>query len=133
MRRTAALLTALVLTTGCTGGPDEPDEPDVPAIDDFADGTCSTVAGDVRAVGLLLPRVGDGPEVDMEVLDALRAAQDGLRAVAEGAEPDLQEPLKALSQSIGFIRIRGVGNMYEPFIGEDAQKAYERVVEVCTG
>lgn len=70
--------------------------------------------------------------MDDQVLAALRESQEALRAVGEGAEPALQEPLQALSQAIGFIRIRGVGDMYEPFIGERAQQAYDEVVAACT-
>ena len=132
MRRTAALLVCLALAAGCSddGGPDETD---VPSVDAFADGTCSTVAEDVRTIGRLLPTIGDGPKVDQDVLDALTEAQDGLRAVGEGAEPGLQEPLRKLSQAVGFIRIRGVGSTYEPFLAEDAQQAYEKLLDVCTG
>ena len=131
MHRTAFLLVSLLLAAGCSDGAG--DEPDVPPADAFADGTCSTVAEDVRTIGRLLPTIGDGPKVDQEVLDGLRTSQDGLRAVAEGAEPALQGPLQKLSQAVGFIRIRGVGSTYEPFLGEDAQQAYEKVLDVCTG
>lgn len=130
MRRTSLLLVPLLLATGCTGGSDP--EQDVPPVEAFADGTCSTVAEDVRTLGRLLPEIGDGPSVDDEVLEALRTSQEALRAVGEGAEPELQEPLKDLSQSVGFIRIRGVGNTYEPFIGERALEAYDGVVRACT-
>lgn len=130
MRRLPLLLVPLLLTVGCSGdsGPGD----DVPSAEAFADGTCSTVAEDVRTIGRLLPEIGDGPEVDPEVLDALRTSQEGIRTVAEGAEPELQGTLQELSRSVGFIRIRGVGNTYEPFIGEQAQEAYEKVVDVCT-
>ena len=125
-----ALLVPLMLTTGCSE--DRTPADDVPAAESFADGTCSTVAEDVRTLGRLLPELGDGPSVDPEVLDGLRASQEAVRAVADGAEPRLQEPLKALSQAVGFVRIRGVGNTYEPFVGERAQEAYEEVVAACT-
>ena len=130
MRRLTLLLVPLLLATGCTGEP-APGE-DQPPVEAFADGTCRTVAEDVRTLGRLLPELGEGPSVDEEVLEALRASQDAVRAVADGAEPGLQEPLRELSQAVGFVRIRAVGNTYEPFVGERAQEAYERVVEVCT-
>ena len=130
MRRPALLLVLLVpLAAGCTSSGSS-DAPSLSA-DDFAEGTCRTVAEDVLTIGQLLPEIGDGPQVDQEILDALRESQDALRAVAEGAEPEVQEPLEKLAQSAGFIRIRGVGNTYEPFIGERAQEAYDRVVDVC--
>jgi hypothetical protein len=130
MRRLPLLLVPLLLATGCTG--DAAPGDDVPSAESFADGTCSTVAEDVRTIGRLLPEIGDGPSVDPEVLDTLRTSQEGLRSVAEGAEPELQGTLQELSRSVGFIRIRGVGNTYEPFIGEQAQQAYDRVVDACT-
>jgi hypothetical protein len=130
MRRRTLLLVPLLLVSGCTGDA-APDE-DLPSAESFADGTCSTVAEDVRTIGRLLPELGDGPSVDEQVLEALRTSQDAVREVADGAEPGLQAPLKKLSQSIGFVRIRGVGNTYEPFVGEQAQQAYEDVVEACT-
>ena len=131
MRRATLLLVPLLLASGCTGDA-ATSGPDVPSAESFADGTCSTVAEDVRTIGRLLPQVGDGPSVDTGVLDSLRTSQEALRAVADGAEPGLQGPLKKLSQSVGFIRIRGVGNTYEPFIGEQAQEAYEKVIDACT-
>ena len=130
MRRATLLLVPLLLATGCSA--DDAPGDDLPSVESFAEGTCSTVAEDVRTIGRLLPELGDGPTVDPEVLDALRTSQDAVRAVADGAEPGLQEPLKQLSQAVGFVRIRGVGNTYEPFIGEQAQEAYEEVVAVCT-
>ena len=131
MRRATLLLVPLLLATGCTAGAGS-DEVDVPSAEAFAEGTCSTVAEDVRTIGRLLPEIGDGPSVEAEVLEALRGSQEAVRAVAEGAEPELQKPLSELSRSVGFIRIRGVGNTYEPFIGEQAQEAYDTVVAVCT-
>lgn len=127
-RRSLPLLLVPLLLAGCTSGSAD----GVPPADAFAEGTCRTVAEDVRTVGRLLPTIGDGPSVDDQVLAALRESQEALRAVGEGAEPALQEPLQALSQAIGFIRIRGVGDMYEPFIGERAQQAYDEVVAACT-
>ena len=133
MRRRPTLLPLLLLpllAAGCTG--DAAPGEDLPPVESFAEGTCSTVAEDVRTIGRLLPELGDGPSVEGEVLDALRESQEAVRAVGEGAEPELQGPLKALSQSVGFVRIRGVGNTYEPFIGEQAKEAYDEVVAVCT-
>ena len=129
MRRPALLLLlAVPLAAGCTSTSEEPSL----SAEDFSEGTCRTAAEDVLTVGQLLEEVGDGPSVDQEILDALRGSQDALRAIAEGAEAGVQEPLERFAQSIGFIRIRAVGNNYEPFLGERAQEAYDRVVEVCT-
>lgn len=131
MHRTALLLASLVLATGCTDGTTAED-PDVPPADSFSAGTCSTVAEDVRTLGRLLPRLGDGPKVEAEALEALRESQDGLRAVADGAEPAVKPALDRLVVSVGLVRIRATGNTYEPFLGEDAQEAYDAVVAVCT-
>ena len=128
MRRPALLLLLLLpVSVGCTTSADEP----ALSAEDFRDGTCRTAAEDVITIGRLLGEIGDGPSVDQEILDALRGSQDALRAVAEGAEPELKEPLEQLAQSVGFIRIRAVGSAYEPFIGERAQEAHDRVVDVC--
>jgi hypothetical protein len=123
---------ALVLTAGCTDDSDAEAGPDLPPVQSFAEGTCRTAAEDIRTVGRLLPDLGQGPQVEPEVLEALRASQDGLRAVAEGAEPSVRPALDRLAVSVGLVRIRATGNTYEPFLGERAQTAYEEAVEACT-
>lgn len=132
MHRTALLLATLVLAAGCTDSAPTADSADVPPVESFSAGTCSTVAEDVRTLGRLLPRLGDGPQVEAEALASLRASQDGLRAVAEGAEPAVKPALDRLAVAVGLVRIRATGNTYEPFLGEDALKAYDALVKVCT-
>jgi hypothetical protein len=128
----ALLASLLVLVVGCSDS-SSPARPELPAVDSFAEGTCRTVAEDVRTLGRLLAELGEGPEVDAEVLEALRESQDAVRAVAEGAEPSVQPALDHLSVATGLVRIRATGNSYEPVLGERALEAYEGVLDVCTG
>ncbi len=125
MRRTAPVLLALLLLTGCTSSSD------VPAEDDFAAGTCRTAAPDVRAVGEALPRLGDGGKVDDDVKADLRESQDRLVALADGAEPDVKDELQALVEAIGIVRIRADGNTYEQAQGDALDRAYEQVLDAC--
>lgn len=129
MSRLPYVLSAFVLAavTGCSSsGTEVPDE------SAFAEGTCRTAAPDVRAVGQALPDLGEGGGVDREVKDALREAQDRLRALADGAEPALQPVLAELNEKIGIVRIRADGNTYEPTLGDLLTTSYERVLEACT-
>lgn len=130
--RAAVLASLSALVVGCSGS-SAPAGPELPAVESFAEGTCRTVAEDVRTLGRLLSGLGDGPEVDAEVLAALRESQDALRAVAEGAEPSVKPALDRLSVATGLVRIRATGNSYEPVLGERALEAYEGVLDVCTG
>jgi hypothetical protein len=130
-RALPALLLAAVLGSGLAGCSSSPG-PEVPAEDAFATGTCRTAAPDVRAVGEAIPDLGDGGKVDGEVKDSLREAQDRLAALADGAEPDLQAPLRGLVEKIGIVRIRADGNTYETSQGEVLTTAYERVLDACT-
>lgn len=123
MRRAVPVLLLAVLLAGCTS--------DVPAEEDFAEGTCRTAAPDVRAVGELIPRLGDGPKVAADVKAELTEAQDRLVAIADGAEPELQPALRALVEAIGIVRIRADGNTYESAQGEALTRGYERVLDVC--
>ena len=52
---------------------------------------------------------------------------------AEAAEPELAVVLPTLVERIGGVRIRAVGNTYEPSLGEDLQTAYDEVLATCTG
>ncbi len=122
----ALLLT--VLLAGCTSSSGS----DVPEESAFAEGTCRTAAPDVRAVGEAIPQLGDGGEVDDDVQDALRDAQDRLDALAGGAEPAVAPPLKELVEKIGIVRIRADGNTYEPELGEVLARSYERVLDACS-
>ena len=124
MRRALPLLLLVLVLAGCTSS-------DVPAEEDFASGTCRTAAPDVRAVGETLPRLGDGGKVEQEVRDELRESQDRLVALADGAEPELQDELKGLVEAIGLVRIRADGNTYESAQGEALTRAYEKVLDAC--
>lgn len=124
MRRAVPLVLLAVVMVGCTSS-------DVPAEEDFAAGTCRTAAADVRAVGEAIPRLGDGGEVDEDVKDDLREAQERLAAVADGAEPSLQPDLQELVVALGIVRIRADGNTYESEQGEALTRAYEQVLDAC--
>lgn len=126
MRRTASALLLAALLTGCTSS-----GPDVPEESEFADGTCRTAAPDVRAVGEVLPRLGDGGTVPDDVKQDLRDTQQRLVALAEGAEPALEPDLTALVQAIGAVRIRADGGTFDAEVGDILTRAYERVLDAC--
>jgi len=125
VRRGVPALFLAVLITGCTTSSDVPDE------SAFAEGTCRTAAPDVRAVGEALPELAEEGKVTDEVRVDLREAQDRLAALADGAEPDLQAPLRDLVEKLGIVRIRADGNTYEPQFGELLAASYEQVLDAC--
>ena len=133
MRLAAALSCVPLLLAGCTSSPDEPAEPELPAEADFAQGTCREAAPDLLELGRALPRLGDDSSVAPEVQQVLADVQDRLAFFAEVPEPALSVVLPTLVERIGGVRIRAVGNTYEPRLGEDLQAAYDEVLEVCTG
>ena len=125
MRPAVPVLLLAVLLAGCTS--------DVPAEDEFAAGTCRTAAPDVRAVGEVIPELGDGGKVEPDLREELREAQDRLVAIADGAEPALKGDLQGLVEAIGIVRIRADGNTYESAQGQALTRAYERVLDACLG
>ena len=134
--RPAVALLGLLLV-GCTssGGsaPSAPSGPRVPAESEFKAGTCASLAPDVIAVGQAIPKLGSGGDVEQDVKVSLRDAQDRIFAVTEAAEPDLKPALDELVVKIGIVRVRADGNTYETSLGELLTKAYDGVLDVCTG
>ncbi len=132
MRLAAALVCVPLLLAGCSSSPDSPPEPELPAEADFAQGTCRDAAPDLLELGRALPRLGDDGTVPAEVQQVLADVQDRLAFIAEAAEPELAGLLPTLIERIGGVRIRAVGNTYEPSLGEDLEAAYDEVLAVCT-
>ncbi len=133
MRRVLTVLLGLaMLLVACSSSPDEPPEPDLPAETAFAEGTCRSAAPDLLDLGRTIPRLGKDAEVAPEVQESLRATQDRLALFAEGTEPQYAQALGTLVERIGGVRIRAVGNTYEPALGEDLQDAYDEVLALCT-
>ena len=132
MRVTLALLCTALLLAGCSSAPDAPPEPELPAEADFAQGTCREAAPDLLELGRTIPRLGDEPTVPQEVQQSLADVQDRLAFFAEAPDPELAEALPVLQERIGGVRIRAVGNTYEPTLGEDLREAYDEVLTVCT-
>lgn len=133
MRLVAVLLCVPLLLAGCTSSPDGPSEPELPAEADFAAGSCREAAPDLLELGRMLPRLGEDSSVPVEDQQVLADVQDRLSAFAEVPDPELEGVLPTLVERIGGVRIRAVGNTYEPRLGEDLQAAYDEVLEVCTG
>ena len=132
MRLVAVLLCVPLLLAGCTCSPDSPPEPELPAEADFAAGTCREAAPDLLELGRALPRLGDDSTVPTDVQQSLAEVQDRLAFFAEAAEPEPAGVLSTLVERIGGVRIRAVGNTYEPSLGEDLQQAYDDVLAACT-
>ena len=132
MRLVPALVCLPLLITACSSAPDGPPEPELPAEADFAAGTCRDAAPDLLELGRTLPRLGDDSTVPAEVQQALADIQDRLSLFTQAAEPELTPVLPTLVERIGGVRIRAVGNTYDPSLGEDLQTAYDEVLAVCT-
>ncbi len=130
--RLAALICVPLLLVACSSGPDSAPEPELPAEADFAAGTCREAAPDLLELGRALPRLGDDSTVPTELQQSLADVQDRLAFFAEAAEPELAEVLPVLVERIGGVRIRAVGNTYEPSLGDDLQAAYDDVLAACT-
>lgn len=132
-RLVAAVAVSSLLLSACSSGSDGTSEPELPAASDFAQGTCAQAAPDLLELGRTLPRLGDEESVPSEVQQTLADVQERLALFAEGADPDVAAVLPTLVERIGGVRIRAVGNTYEPSLGEDLQVAYDEVLAVCTG
>ncbi len=132
MRLAAVLVCVPLLLSACSSSPKSPPEPDLPAESDFAQGTCREAAPDLLELGRTLPRLGNDSTVPADVQQVLADVQDRLAFFAEAAEPALAEVLPTLVERIGGVRIRAVGNTYEPSLGEDLQAAYDEVLSACT-
>ena len=132
MRRLVPLLVLPLLLTACSSSPDAPAEPQLPAESAFAEGTCRVAAPDVLELGRAIPRLGDDGSVDPALQTTLQETQDRLFLVSQTAEPEVAPALSALVEGIGAVRIRAVGNTYEPSLGEDLQAGLDEVLQVCT-
>ena len=129
MRRAATCLLVSVLVAGCSSGPDEPD---LPAESAFREGTCAAAAPDLLELGRTLPKLGDDGSVEAEVQQTLEQVQDRLFALSEGAEPEYAPALSELVERIGGVRIRAVGNTYDPELGADLQTSLDEALSLCT-
>ncbi|MCU1589438.1 MAG: hypothetical protein JWP11_694 [Frankiales bacterium] len=129
MRRTLLALVALLIlgVTAC-GGEKAAQQPPVSS---FADGTCRIAAPDVLAIGKAGESLGSGRTISAGAKTSIRDAQQGLRTVAEGAEPAYKPALEALAVSAGFVRIRADGNTYEPQLGRQLMTDYAAVLKAC--
>ena len=132
MRRLVPLLVLPMLLVGCSSSSDAPAEPELPAESAFAEGTCRVAAPDLLDLGRALPRLGDDGTVAPDVQATLEETQDRLALVAQTAEPGIAPRLTELVEVIGGVRIRAVGNTYEPSLGEDLQASYDEVLSACT-
>ena len=133
MRLAAVLVCLPLLLAGCSSSADEGSAPQLPAEADFAQGTCREAAPDLLELGRALPRLGDDGAVPTDVQQVLADVQDRVSFFAEAAEPELGQVLPTLVERLGGVRIRAVGNTYEPALGEDLRAAYDDVLAVCTG
>ena len=133
MRLAAVLVCVPLLLTACSSSDDGPSEPELPVEGDFAQGTCREAAPDLLELGRTLPRLGSDSTVPADVQQVLADVQERVAFFAEAAEPELAVVLPTLVERIGGVRIRAVGNTYEPSLGEDLQTAYDEVLATCTG
>lgn len=129
MRRALTCLLVPLLAAACSSGPDEPDLPDESA---FRDGTCASAAPDLLELGRTVPQLGDDGTVEPEVQQSLQEVQDRLFALSEGAEPEYAPAFGELVERIGGVRIRAVGNTYDPELGADLQASFDEVLSLCT-
>ncbi len=129
MRRTplAALALMLVGAVACGHGATAKQ----PAVSAFAEGTCRVAAPDVLAIGRAGGTLGTGKTISASAKTELKTAQDGLRTVADGAEPAYKPALEALVVSTGFVRIRADGNSYDAKLGRQLMSDYAAVLKAC--
>ncbi len=127
----AALAVVALATVGLTACGGSSDGPSQPAVSAFADGTCRVAAPDVLAIGKTGATLGTGKTISAAAKASLKDAQDGLRTIADGAEPAYKPALSALVVSAGFVRIRADGNTYERSLGQQMMKDYNAVLKAC--
>ena len=133
MRRTTSLVLVMpLLLAGCSQSGQRPPRPEPPVVGDFATGTCREAAPDLLELGRALPRLGQDASVTQDVQQLLSDAQDRLSFFVETAPPPYAEPLAALVERIGGVRIRAVGNTYEASLGVALEQAYDDVLATCT-
>jgi hypothetical protein len=139
MRISAPLVLAVcaLALAGCSGDSDSsdagPTTPKQPAESAFAEGTCRSIAPDVLSIGKDARSLGDGGEVDKDVLTRLEQAQTRLRAVVEGAEPAYKPAIDKLVVAVGLVRFQAKPGRYQPQTGDNLVASYDGVVDVCTG
>jgi hypothetical protein len=129
MRRTAIPVIALVACGLAACGNDT--EIKQPPASAFADGTCRVAAPDVLALGRTGAHLGNGKTIAAAAKAELKDAQDGLRTLADGAEPAYKKVLANLVVSTGFVRIRADGNTYDPALGKQLMADYDAVLKAC--
>ena len=127
MRRTQLTAIALLLFAVSACGR----EAAQPKVSSFADGTCRVAAPDVLALGKAGAHLGKGKTIDAAAKAELKDAQDGLRTLADGAEPAYKNAFEKLIVSTGFVRIRADGNTYEPALGKQLMADYDAVLKAC--
>lgn len=129
----AALGCALALSA-CSGSDDAPPRTSVPlpAESSFAEGTCRVAAPDILAIGRQIDQLGNGPTVDKAVKDELRDAQQRLAELATAAEPLYKPALDKLVVTVGGVRIRADGNVYDQELSKQLAQDYRGALDVCT-
>jgi len=136
MRIPAPLVLAVcaLALTACSGDSDKgPTTPKQPAVSAFAEGTCRSIAPDVLSIGKDARSLGDGGEVDKDVLASLEEAQTRLRAIVEGAEPAYKPAIDKLVVAVGLVRFQAKAGRYQPQTGDNLVTSYDGLVDVCTG
>ena len=132
MRRALTVLLVLPVLAACSSSPEKPAGPDLPAESAFAEGTCRAAAPDLLELGRTIPRLGKDATVAPDVQESLATTQDRLALLAEGVEPQYAAALGQVVERIGGVRIRAVGNTYEPALGKDLQESFDEVLDLCT-
>ncbi len=132
MRVVPVLLCLPLLLAACSSSPDSPPEPELPAVSDFAAGTCREAAPDLLELGRTLPRLGDDATVPQDVQQVLADVQERLAFLGEAAEPAVSGVLATVVERIGGVRIRAVGNTYDPGLGDALRESYDEALSACT-
>ena len=132
MRRATSLLLLVLVLLACTSSDEAPAEPDLPAESAFSAGTCSLAAPDLLELGRTLPRLGEDGSLPKDVQETLGQTQDRLFAIGESAEPQYATAFTTLVERIGAVRIRAVGNTYEPSLGAELRTSFDEVLSLCT-
>lgn len=126
----AAAVLLMPITAGCRTTSPEP-KPQQPSVSAFLQGPCRGMAPDVLTIGRQAGNLGTSTSPPQQSRDALKAAQEHLRAQAATLDPTLKPRVQGLIEAVGIVRLQSDANSFTPALAKDLAAAYAQVLEVC--